>query len=217
MRTIPLARCDMNMFRINDAYILALTVGLWAIVNVSLWSAGGFSLPQLWLYERTTGELFSGPVAPFTILMTVVTIAFSVYVLKRVHEKRLLSSVLLAITVPFGGISLFEIVYLNFPFFVRPSIFNLPVASQVELVSWLVLGFSTVRYWRASRLFYLSVAVFCLGFLSWSAIGYPHVYETANPFHEYALFLNVVTKISAFLIFLSLIHSGAERIRAFPV
>jgi len=204
----------MNMSRINDAHVLALTVGVWSVVNVSLWSVGGFSLPQLWLYERTTGELFSGPVAPFTILMIIITIAYAACVLKRVHKKRLLTSVLLAITVPFAGISLFEILYLNLPFLVRPSIFNMSVASQVELATWLVLGFSTVRYWKVSRFFYLSAAVFCLGFLSWSLIGYPHTYETANPFVEYALFLNVATKISAFLIFLSLIHSGRKKIGA---
>lgn len=194
--------------RIGDVHILTFTVASWSLVNIVLWSTGSFSLHQLLLYWATTGALFTGEVAAVTITLIFITIGFSVYAFIWKHKKRWMTGVILSTTTPFAGLSLFEIVYLNLPFFVRPQIFNMPLADQLELTSWLILGFSSIRYWKLSASFYISAVAFCTGFLSWSIIGYPHIYETTNPLVQSAVLLNIITKVAAFLIFLSLIYAG---------
>jgi hypothetical protein len=108
---------------------------------------------------------------------------------------------LVALTVPFAWLMLFEVPWHltgyfspNFPSYV-------PLSGWVVLASWSLVGALSLPYWKFTRSFAAAALVFVVLWVAWLAAGYPQIVSgTAT-----ALAFNFVLKGWAFLTFILLL------------
>jgi hypothetical protein len=189
--------------------LLSVSAGVfWLAVNLPPWSFFDYKSMALILLGWGTGTSATNLIFPLTYAMAIFTIVFSFIRFHRNLGK--VRSAFLAITTPFAFVGVYEAVYQNLSYFVRPSIFSTDAAGELLLASWILLGLASIPFWRPSKKFYVLVALDIIGFAVWAMLGYPQIYEL-NSLNGYALVLNSITKISFALTFLALLHDGSTR------
>jgi len=173
---------------------------------------GGLSIAALvvgWsMHISSQNQIF-----PLTLAAACFTFVFSLIRFRTNLKMSWLWALVLALSTPFAFTATFEAAYQNLAYFVRPSIFHTPLAGEIILASWVLLGLSSFPFWKASKNFYLLLIVDAFGFGAWAIIGYPQISEQSQLL-PFAIALNVVTKLTFALTFIALIYEGTKKIRA---
>jgi hypothetical protein len=180
-----------------ELFLLPAIVG-WALVNFDV-SGLGVNVPMLlWNTALLNGHGISNPVLALTYPLVVASFAGSVWFLRDLGISRAL---LVAITVPFGGLMAFEVPW-HLVGLVSPG-FPAPInaAGWAILASWSVVGAMSFPYWRRSTAFFVTGSAFLGLWASWWAVGYPQI-GTGAPI---AYLFNFAGKGLAFVTFLLLV------------
>jgi hypothetical protein len=202
----------LSKLRRRPELLILPLLSFWLIVNVPPWPMFNGSILFLIARWGTVGILSGSTNSVFPLTYAVAIIIF-IFFFTRFRKNTSLGwkrSFLLSVTIPFGFVAFFETLYQAVFSFVRPEIFHIPLSGQLLLTSWLLLGLSTMPYWKITKKFYLLVVLDIVGFLIWVGIGYPQIYEI-GPLSIYALVLNYVTKFTVALTYAVLIFDGTRK------
>jgi hypothetical protein len=168
------------------------------------------SLP-IAMFEAGTVNLGSANIIfPFTYGIAIFSLAFALYRFSRIMSWW--KAVPFAVSVPFAFTALFELVWSN-AYYITGG-WRWEPLWYLALGIWLLLGFSSIRYWKftSKSMMVLTALVIC--WTVWIAIGYPQItgYHTLGVSTEYlyAFNLNVTTKVLSGLLFIVLIHDGTK-------
>jgi hypothetical protein len=199
-------------FRQKPELLIIPLLSFWLIVNVPNWPMFNGSIIVLLANWGTIGAISGSTNSIFPLTYSLAVFSFIFFLLRFRKNLNLgwKRSILLSATIPFGFAAFFETVYQEVFAVVRPKDFHIPLSGQLLLASWIILGLSTLQYWRITRKFYAVITVDVVLFLIWMGIGYPQIYET-GPNTVYALILNILTKFTFALTFAVLIYEGTKR------
>ena len=114
----------------------------------------------------------------------------------------------MAITFPFAFVGSFEEIWQNL--WVDRGL-PPPLANEIWMASWTLLGFSTVLYWRLSRKSIAMLLSLVILFAIWLVAGYPQL-GSSQGFLVPAL--NLITKSLTFLIFATSLYEGSKALIA---
>jgi hypothetical protein len=187
-----------------------VAITFWLIVNVPPWPMYGTSIVLLILSWGTVRIASTNSIFPLTYLAAFFTVFFALTRFRLNLRLSWLKSLALALTTPFAFTATFETVYQNLSFFARPAIFETNAPGELLLASWILLGFSSLFYWRPSKKFFGILAVDVAGFALWAAVGYPQIFEI-NQMTNLAYAFNILTKLSFALTFIILIYDGTRK------
>lgn len=189
---------------------------IWIVVNVP---PPPYGLGDFWgaLASVTTGrvELFRGMpnmVFPYTYATAVLSFLVAFYVFWRRRRLPFSQSFFLAGTFPFAQTSSFEIMYNYNGLLVTPAKFAFPIATflviSIGWFSWLLLGMSTVGYWRWSRASTVMVACIAVFWIAWDLAGFPQYFEGSS----FGGLVNITLKLLYAGFFTSLLLKTRDRL-----
>jgi hypothetical protein len=191
-----MAAFEINRFRKDPWMIYVPLWSIWLILN--------FTGIGAWIGPTTLKQLLSGPfrtdlnpIFPVTWTSAVASFSFIFFTLLR--KTSAFNAFSISAACQFGAASLFESIFGAIAFLVHghPMFQGNPYYILME-VSWLIMPFCGIGYWSRNRFLYASMGVFVPGFVIWAFIGFPILSGTLS------LFLNYVTKITAFTMITSL-------------
>ena len=191
-------------------------LAFWCLINVPSWPMYNGSILVLIARWGTVGFMngSTNSIFPLTYALSIGSFVYFLFRFRKNMNLDWKRSFLLSATIPFGLVALFEIAYQEVFALVRPNVFQIPLAGQLLLASWILLGLATSPFWKLTKKFYYLVAIDFSLFLIWVAIGYPQIYE-AGPLAPDAFLLNFLTKFTFALTFLVLIFDGTRK-RSLP-
>src|SRR5438128_2391497 len=126
---------------------------IWAIINIPAWP---------WFGDRSivetvagwTGDLFVGrstPIYPLTFLLACASFLFASILLHRRFKLSWGRAILVGSTFPFSFVSFFEALWQNTGLIARPGLFNTPLLGEVLIISWVLVGSSSLPFWKVTR------------------------------------------------------------------
>ena len=171
------------------------------------WTVINFTGQGSWIGPTVLRQLFSGPTTDlnviFPVTWTCALISFLLIFFMLIKKTSLLNSLAISSASQFGAAFLFEIAFsLIAKYKFGEQV--LPLANTdyvIASLSWLIMTLCGIGFWAKNRLLYIFILIFITGFLVWGIIGFPIL--SGFP----SLFLNYITKISAFCIVTSLFVS----------
>lgn len=175
-----------------EILVLPLAV-LLVLLNVGPWGYGpGYATTfVLYLTLQRSNEIF-----PLTWALSVATFAATLWVLLRWGQLNLWRTILVAASVPFLAVALFEIPYELAYGLTYPG--TVTVFEVISMATWLAVGLTSVGGWRLSTVYYAFLATFIAGFVTWYSIGFPTIDRAAGTPLEIALAFNIVLKVACF-------------------
>jgi hypothetical protein len=175
----------------------------WGIINVFPWpwlnGRSVISIASGWTTDFLTGH--STPIYPLTFILAWVSFGFATLALHRSVGLSLGKSFLLGSTFPFCFVSVFEIVWQNVGIVMRPTLFHTDVFGELLLLSWALVGLSSIQFWKMTRKGALVVASILITLTLWIGFGYPQWFEGGG----IALALNLLLKFQFFILFMILL------------
>ncbi len=197
------------LFQSKPEIIFVPAIVAWLLVNVPQWQIfGGESLAVLAL---KTGVLL-GPtftsvqdeIFPLTYSLIWVSIVFSLYLFRSRIRLNWIRSLVMCLTFPFAFVGTFEEIWQNLWVFrgLPP-----PLGNEIWMASWVVVGFSTLQYWRHSRKSLAMIIVLGIFFSIWVATGYDQLGSSSGLLVPA---LNLITKSLTFLLFATLLYEGSK-------
>jgi hypothetical protein len=164
------------------------------------------------MFETGTIDLLQENVIfPITYSVAIFVFIFSFMRFRKI--MRLPASLLMAITVPFGFASLFELVWSSA--YLITGGWKFLGLWYLALCIWFVFGLTSIRYWRVSRSFWLVIGLFVVAWIAWVLLGYPQItgYHTNGSITLFniALIMNILAKILSGMVFFTLIYDGTKR------
>ena len=120
----------------------------------------------------------------------------------RLPHLKVLRSVTLSASIPFGGTGLFEIVYQLIGRSAQPWAFHMTIFEWVMLIVWAGMGAVTIPFWRLTKDWVVLGAVTLTGFLIWYVVGFPQVTWGGFSQEPLAYCFNSSLKLGCLLIFL---------------
>ncbi len=171
------------------AFLLALNVGPW-----------GFGPNYLVVFVLFFTLQRSNAIFPLTWSLSVALFASTWWLVLRRTPLAPWRAFVIAGTLPFAAVSLFEIPY-DLAYFVTfhagatrgGAVFDL-----VSIASWLAVGFTSVGWWKITRSYGILLAAFVTGFVVWFAIGFPAIDSATGGRLVTAYAFNIVLKIACF-------------------
>jgi hypothetical protein len=185
-----------------DWLFLPLAV-LWAIVNVGLYPAYPEFLVRVGTFRSQASEIF-----PYTWISALALFVYGLVLFRARYRLDLVRSFAFALSLSFAATSLFEIIYQNVGLGV--GVGNQQLEGQLINLSAVALALSSVRFWRASRPFVVSLLWFVAGWVGWRAIGYPQIFDSNTAAAHEAYLFNAALKVGAYVV-LGLLVSFAPR------
>lgn len=177
------------------------------IIYIPLWAQWiviNFTGPSSWIGPTVLRQLFSGPTTDlniiFPITWTCALISFLLIFFILIRKTSFFNSLAISSASQFGAVFLFEMIF-NL---IAKYMFGqhaLPLSNTDYLIaslSWLIMSLCGIGFWKKNRFLYIFILIFITGFLVWAIIGFPILSGLPS------LFLNYITKISAFCIITSL-------------
>ena len=186
----------------RDLKTPAITFGIWTIVNV--WY-GTIPTVVRWVFRPWTG---ANSIIPLSILWSLVTFAYAFHRLRLGAATR----VLLALSVPFAFLGTFETLYQHLFLVANSARFATDSPGELMLASWILLGITTVPYWKWTRAASGAVGLLTVTFGLWLFLGYHQIYEVNNSIWVAYIF-NTVAKSLTAILFLVLLHGGTQKLR----
>ena len=182
---------------------------IWIFVNVPPYPYG---LGDFWgaLATATTGRvgIFRGMpniVFPYTYATAILSFLIALYIFWRRRKLPFSQSFLFAGTFPFAQTSSFEIMYNYNGVLATPTKFAFSQATLLVIsigwFSWLLLGISTIGYWRWSRLSTVMVACIAVFWTAWDLVGFPQYFEGSS----FGAVVNIALKLLYAGFFISLL------------
>jgi hypothetical protein len=181
-------------------------IAIWAIINIPAWS---------WFGDRSIVETVAGwtedlfasrstPIYPLTILLACASFLFASVLLQRRFKLSWGRSILVGSTFPFSFVSFFEALWQNTGLIARPGLFNTPPVGEVLILSWVLVGSSSLPFWKLTRNGLLTLGSLVFVWIVWVAVGYPQWFEGS----VLGLSLNLLLKFQFFLLFVVLLLAG---------
>jgi hypothetical protein len=163
-------------------------------VNVGPWGYGLVYVTTFFVYLsfQASNEIF-----PLT--WSLAWILF-VGVLGLLLYRRALTwwrSLLVAGTLPFLAIGIFEIPYDLAIWHFHPDYGVTPFV-VLSISVWFTLGFTSVGWWRFTRLYWVLLGAYIAGYIGWAAVGFPTIYSTDPTLLGLAYGFNICLKVGCF-------------------
>jgi len=117
---------------------------------------------------------------------------------------------MVAASIPFGATGLFEILFQAIGVAVH---FTWGLYDWFALLLWTAIGITGVPFWKITRLFWLSMALFAGGFSAWMLVGFPQVTSGTIGSVPVAYGFNIALKVMAFVLFVLPTLQGIRRSR----
>jgi hypothetical protein len=180
--------------RTRPEFLFAPLAALFLAVNVGPWGFGPvYALNfALYLTLQRSNQIF-----PLTWSMSVGLFVWALLYLNRYRPLNWWRSFLVAGTLPFAAVSLFEI-----PCDLAYAFAYPPVATigfdMISITTWLTLGFTGIGWWKTSGTYWAMLAAFLGGFLLWFGIGFPTIDTATGSALGLAYTFNVALKIACF-------------------
>lgn len=185
IRRIVRARPELLFFPLA-AVLLGLNVGPWGFgPNYAVTFALYFTLQR------------SNVIFPITWSLSVALFASTLGLLLRARRLNGWRSFLLAGTLPFLAVSLFEVPYDLANWATYPGS-GTTVFDIVSILTWLALGFTSIGWWRATWRYWVYLAGFLGGFGVWFVIGFPTIDRAVGTALEVAFAFNIGLKVACF-------------------
>jgi hypothetical protein len=188
-----------DLFRQRPEYWFIATVALAALTSFT--NIGQAVLGPAVLRRLTF--VTPDPILPFTLGAAAVAVISVAAALKKWGRLDTLRTIVVAASVPIGAVGAFEIPFQLIRAQAYPAVAGGPVDYHpyLALSIWVLVGFTSVGYWKlTSRFFALLVGTF-VGFLLWWSVGYPQVTSGVTAQVELGYLFNVPLKFAAFAIF----------------
>ena len=199
----------MHLLRKKPELLAIPFYSIWAIVNIPAWHwLGNRSIA--WTVASWTGGLLAGrstPIYPLTFLLACISFVFASVFLHRRSNLSWSRSILVGSAFPFNFVSFFEALWQNAGLVVRPDVFSTPLVGEVLIFSWVLVGLSSVPFWKVTRRGFLILGSLLVVWFVWIAVGYPQWFEGS----VVGLSLNLLLKFQFFLLFVFLLV-GRQRV-----
>ncbi len=182
------------------------TYTVWLLVNLAP-LFGSFSMLEILLgwatFTRQLNTLF-----PVTYALAIISFLFALWRLKGNPLQRLL----LSLSFPFAFVQSFDTIYNKLGYLLHPKAFAGTMNPAIILVemSWLVLGLSTLTFWRLTKKSMAPLLLFLGGFILWAVLDYPSI-SGLQPVGV-GLVLNIALKIDAAALFIVLLYDGTSQV-----
>jgi hypothetical protein len=108
---------------------------------------------------------------------------------------------MIAASIPFGATGLFELLFQGVGLAVWPLRFHWGPYDWFALSLWTAIGITGIPFWKITRSFWMSLAVFAGGFLVWTLVGYPQLTWETVPNVPVAYGFPIALKVMAFVLF----------------
>lgn len=169
-------------------------LAIWVGINVGLYSA----YPAFIL---RVGTFSSGAsvISPYTWSSSLLLFIYSIWLFQTRYHLDYVRSVLFALSLSFAATSLFEITYQNIG--AGFGVGNHQIEGQLINLSAIGLAFSSLRFWRASRVLLYSVILYLTGWILWVSAGYPQIFDSNPSIAHQAYVFNAALKVGAFVLF----------------
>jgi hypothetical protein len=179
--------------RARPELLFAPLACLLILFNVGPWGYGPTYIATFALYFslQRSNEIF-----PLTWTLCVATFASTLWLLVRSKLLTLWRDLLVAGSVPFLAVSLFEIPYEVAYGVTHPG--TITLFEVVSMATWLAVGVTSVGWWRVSSRFSLLAMGVISGFVVWYAIGFPTIDRATGASFDVALVFNLILKIAVF-------------------
>ena len=181
---------------------LFVPYAIWLVVNL-LPIYGGERPAYLMMLQAT----FRSPlnlIFPLTYGLAIISFVFAFCKLPGI---RLPERVLLAGSFPFAFAAFFETFYQELGHAIYPNDFGPMLVFRALEISWLILGFASVTYWRFTRVSLVLFGATLLSFAVWTT-DYSH--GGLQPVWSLGFSMNLACKLLSALFFLSL-FKGTSR------
>jgi hypothetical protein len=145
------------------------------------------------------------PILPFTLAAAVITGPYVAIEFRRRTTMALWRSILVGVSVPVGGVGLFEIPYQEIRAQVYPALTGgLSVGAAVALLAWVLVGFTGIGWMKVDRAVVIVGGLLIAGFAVWWLVGYPQVETPPGGNRWVAYAFNVSLKWACFAFFAAL-------------
>ena len=168
------------------ALLLGLNVGPWGFgPNYVVTFALFFTLQR------------SNAIFPITWTFSVALFASTWWLFSRRTSLPFWRAFLLAGTLPFLAVALFEIPC-DLNYWAAYPNGGTTVFDLVSIGTWLAVGLTSIGWWKVTRGFWAYLGAFVAGFVLWLAIGFPTIDTARGSMLVVAYAFNVVLKIACF-------------------
>lgn len=192
---------------------------VWIVLNATPYpyGLGDFWVALDWALHGQTFRGQSNLVFPFTYGLAIVAFVLAFALFWRKMRFSMPESFLLAGTFPFAQTMTFEIIYNYNGSLITPAKFLItnPFAfffMNLIWFSWLVLGLTTIKFWKWGGGTTLMAIAVAIGWAIWDLIRFPQYFEGSI----IGYLLNVSLKFLFFGFFASLLFTGVKSCEEVP-
>jgi hypothetical protein len=152
-------------------------------------------------------------ISPVTWSAAWVTFGTTFFLMFRWTRLNALRCAMVGASIPFGATGLFEVLFQGIGLTFRPLWFHWGPYDWFVLLLWTSIGITGVPFWKITRLFWFSLAVFVGGFSAWVLAGYPQATWGTIESVPVAYGFNIILKAMAFVLFSLPLLQGIRRSR----
>jgi hypothetical protein len=164
------------------------------IVNVGPWGYGPQYVINFALYFSFQR---SNPIFPLTWSLSVALFGSTLWLLYRYRLLDWGRRVLVAGTLPFAAVALFEIPY-DLCYRVAYPSAGITAFYVGSIATWLALGLTSVAWWKCTVRYAVALGAFVAGFGVWLAVGFPTIDRAVGASLEVAYGFNLALKVACF-------------------
>jgi hypothetical protein len=164
------------------------------VLNVGPWGFGPNYVTTFILYFSLQR---SNQIFPITWSLSVGLFGWALWLLYRYRPLNWWRSFLVAGTVPFAAVALFEIPY-DLCYATAYPTSGTTLFDIVSIGTWLTLGLTGIGWWKFTRTYAVFLGAFLGGFLLWFVIGFPTIDRATGSMLQWAYAFNIVLKVACF-------------------
>jgi len=179
-------------------------------LNVGPWGFGPNYVVTFALYITLQR---SNVIFPITWSLSVALFVSTLWLILRTHRLNSWRSFLVAGTLPFLAVSLFEVPCDLANWATYPGS-GTTVFDIVSILTWLALGFTSIGWWRVTKRYWVFLAGFLGSFAAWFAMGFPTIDRATGSALEVAFAFNIGLKIACFPLAALPVWEELRRLRA---
>jgi hypothetical protein len=183
-----------ELVRTRPELLLGPFAVLFLVVNVGPWGFGSKYIVTFFLFFTLQR---SNAIFPLTWSLSVALFIAGLWLFLRARQLPWWRSFLLAGTLPFLAVSLFEVPYDLCVVGTYPhsgvSSFDL-----LSISTWLAVGFTSIGWWRLTRRYWALFVGFFGTYAVWFAVGFPTIDRASGGALAVAFAFNIVLKIACF-------------------
>ncbi len=182
------------LVRDRPELLLLPLAAVFLAVNVGPWGFGPNYLVvfALFMTLQRYNQIF-----PLTWSLSVALFASTLWLFARRTELAKWRSFVIAGTIPFAAVSLFEIPCDLANWAAHPAN-GTTWFDIISIGTWLGVGLTSIGWWKVTREYWAYLGGFLAGFGVWYAIGFPTIDYATGPMLAVAYGFNIVLKVACF-------------------